>query len=364
LEIGHVDGIVLAGTYDWKGTSLESLSPRPLLPVAQAPLISYSLRWISAGSSTRVFICLNEASRRLRSRLSDGAALGVRIEYYEDLSPRGAAGCARDVVLRSDARTFLISDGTIVPMVDRERLLAYHASSGAALTVVVHRDGHASDRRSPLSPAGIYVADRRVFDLVGECGFQDIKESLIPRLHQAGAPVLTYLAAGCCPRVVDARTYLTVNHWMINRVVCEHEAADGWNTVCSGGGEVLAHATAWIDPAAKLLGPILVGPGVKVKAGATIVGPASIGAESTIAEGAVVSRSVTWERCVVSENAFLDACVLADDVMVESGADFFGRVVTAAGPRPRPVRMRSSPQEEVQTELLPWTLRQPATPPR
>lgn len=364
METGHVDGIVLAGTYDWKGTSFESLLPRPLLPVAQAPLISYSLRWISAGSSTRIFICLNEASRRLRSRLSDGAALGVRIKYYEDRSPRGAAGCARDVAQQSDAQTFLISDGTIVPMVDRAQLLAFHASKGAALTVVVHRDDHASDRGAPLSPAGIYVADRRVFDFVGESGFQDIKENLIPRLHQAGVPVLTYLAAGCCPRVVDARTYLTVSQWMISRVVCEHEATDGWNAVCSGGREALAHSTAWIDPAAKLLGPVLIGPGVKVKAGATIVGPASIGAESTIAEGAVVSRSVTWERCIVSDNAFLDACVLADDVMVESGADLFGRVVTAAGPRPKPVRARTSPREEVQTELLPWTLRQPATPPR
>jgi len=364
LEIGHVDGIVLAGTYHWNGASFESLIPRPLLPVAQAPLISYSLRWIGGGRRSRVFVCLNEDSRRLRHRLSDGSALGVAIEYYEDRSPRGAAGCARDVALRSDGQSFLISDGTVVPMVDRDRLLAFHLDSGAALTVVVHRDEHDKDGPAPLSPAGIYVAQRSVFDFVSGSGFQDIKENLIPRLHQAGLPVLTHLAAEWCPRVVDAHTYLTVSHWMISRVVYEHEATDGWNAVCSGGGEVLAHSTAWVDPAAKLLGPILLGPGVRVKAGATIVGPASIGADSAIAEGAVVSRSVTWERCVVSENAFLDACVLADDARVERGAELFGSVVTAAGPRPKPVRAWPAARKEVQAALLPWTLRQPATPPR
>jgi NDP-sugar pyrophosphorylase family protein len=364
LETGDVDGIVLAGTYQWSDAAFESLLPRPLLPVAQAPLISYSLRWIGAGHPSRLFVCLNEQSRRLRDRLGDGSQLGVTLEYYEDRSPRGAAGCARDVALRSDAQSFLISDGTIVPMVGRERLLAFHRDRGAALTVVVHRDEHEQGRTAPLSPAGIYVAERSVFDFVAESGFQDIKENLIPRLHQAGLPVLTHLAADSCPRVVDARTYLTVSHWMIGRVVYEHEATDEWNAVCSGGGEVLAHSTAWVDPAAKLLGPILLGPGVRVKAGATIVGPASIGAESTIAEGAVVSRSVTWERCVVSENAFLDACVLADDARVESGVDLFGSVVPAAGPGPKPVRPPAAANEDVQAELLPWTLRQPATPPR
>jgi len=363
LETGHVDGIVLAGTYHWRDASFESLVPRPLLPVAHAPLISYILRWIWANGSSLVFVCLNEATRRLPSHLS-GSPFGLRIEYCEDRAPRGAAGCSRDVALRSDAQTFLIADGTIVPMVDRERLLASHRESGAALTVVVHRDEQAEGRMAPLSPAGIYVADRSVFDFVGEHGFQDIKENLIPRLHQAGRPVLSYLAAGCCPRVVDARTYLAVSHWMISRVVYEHEATDEWNAVCSGGGEVLAHATAWIDPAAKLVGPILLGPGVKVKAGATIVGPASIGAESTIAEGAVLSRSVTWERCVVGENAFLDACVLADDVQVEIGADRFGSVLTAAGRQPKPARARAASTTGVPAELRAWTLREPATPPR
>jgi len=363
--IEDVEGIILAGTYQWSDASFESLIPRPLLPVAQAPLIAYSLRWIGAGHAPRVFVCLNRDSRRVRERLGDGSHLGVRIEYYEDASPRGAAGCARDVACRSDARSFLVSDGTVIPMVDQHELLAAHRESGAALTVVVHRDACTDARIAPVTPAGVYVADRSVFDFVAERGFQDIKENLIPRLHRAGMKVLTHLAAGCCPRVVDARTYLTVSHWMINRVVREHAAADGWNTVSSGGGEVLAHPTAWVDPAAKLLGPILLGPWVKVRAGATIVGPASIGAESTIAEGAVVSRSVTWERCAIGDNAFLDACVLADDARVESGGDVFGTVVTSSTPKVKPTAAHAAAgREGHQAALLPWTLPQPDARPR
>jgi mannose-1-phosphate guanylyltransferase len=360
-----LEGIILAGTYRWNGATFESLTPRPLLPVAQAPLIAYCLRWIGSGHPSRITVCLNEDSRRVRDRLSDGSHLGVKLEYCEDASPRGAAGCARDVALRGDARTFLISDGTVIPMVDQEQLLAAHRASGAALTVVVHRDDHADGPAAPWSPAGIYVAERRVFDFVSEAGFQDIKENLVPRLHGAGQKVLTHPATACCPHVVDARTYLSVSHWMISRVVREHGAADGWNALDSGRGEVLAHPTARVDPAARLLGPILLGPGVKVKADATIVGPASIGADSTIAERAVVSRSITWERCTVEENAFLDACVLADDAHVEPGADVFGSVVTAMTPRPRPAPAIAAPsREDDQPAMQPWTFPQAVSRPR
>ena len=100
MDRGLIDGIVLAGTYRWSGASFERLVPRPLVPVAQAPLISYSLRWIRAGGLPRVFVCVNEATRQLRDRLGDGSSLGVKIDYSEDASPRGAAGCARDVALR------------------------------------------------------------------------------------------------------------------------------------------------------------------------------------------------------------------------------------------------------------------------
>ena len=37
-EMSRVRGVVLAGTYHWSNSSFEDLLPRPLVPVAQAPL--------------------------------------------------------------------------------------------------------------------------------------------------------------------------------------------------------------------------------------------------------------------------------------------------------------------------------------
>jgi NDP-sugar pyrophosphorylase family protein len=114
-----------------------------------------------------------------------------------------------------------------------------------------------------------------VLDLIPEHGFQDIKENLIPRLHRAGARVMAYESEGVCPRVLNAQTYLAVNQWVLERRVREEGESEG-----------LVHPTAWVEPGARLVGPVQLGPRVRVQSGATIVGPTSIGAESTVGRNA------------------------------------------------------------------------------
>jgi hypothetical protein len=43
-------GIVLAGSYQGADRAFSDI-PRPLVPIAQAPLISYALRWLAGASA-------------------------------------------------------------------------------------------------------------------------------------------------------------------------------------------------------------------------------------------------------------------------------------------------------------------------
>jgi len=312
-----VKGVVLAGTYQWGETAFETLVPRPLVPVAQAPLISYTLEWLRDGGVLDVTICANSAGRAVRGHFGDGRSLNMTLSYYEDWSPRGPAGCARDASLLSGAETYVIADGTVIPTVNLEGLLETHAVCNAALTVLVHHEPGAE--RSNMVPGGIYVFDRRVFDAVPATGFQDIKETLIPRLYGAGERIVTHTAYGACPRVLNARTYLAVNHWMVERLAHRSNAPEHHEA----RGEALVHRSARVDDGARLVGPVLVGPDVTIRAGATVVGPAAIGASSMIDEGALVSRSVAWNRCAVGAGAVVDRSLLADEALVERNATVF-----------------------------------------
>lgn len=323
------DAIVLAGTVSWRRTPFDALLPRPLLPVAQLPLIGYTLRWTALSGARRVTVCGNGLTALIREQLRSHRATLPPIDYSEDRSPRGAAGAARDAALATAGDLFVVADATTIPDVQLDRVIDEHRRRGAALTIVVQPSSPASSRdQHALVPTGLYIFSRRAFDAVPDTGYQDIKEALIPRLYAAGELVTTTEADGTCPRVLDAHSYLGVNHWMIARLAAQRSSLPR-----PGCEQAILHPSARISRSALLIGPVLVDAGAEIQAGATIVGPTAIGARSVVAAGAVVSRSVVWERCSIAAGALVDRTVLASDVAVAAGARFANAVCTAPQPR-------------------------------
>jgi mannose-1-phosphate guanylyltransferase len=315
-ETGSVHGIVVAGAYPAARSTLDALSPRPLLPVAHQPLITFALRFMRDGGIQTATVCTNSAARAVRTRL-DSPPAGLRLDYLEDWNPRGAAGCVRDAGVRTSARTFVAADGTAVPVAAASELIEAHRAAGAALTVVV-----GADATGRLCPSGIYVFDRRAFDFIPEEGFQDIKERLIPKLYKSGEHVATHVTRRLAPRVVNVDTYLALDQWAVERASEARLVGDDYKL----RGEALVHESARVDASARLLGPMLLGPGVEVGAGATLVGPTSIGKGTRIGRGAVVSRSVLWSGCEIGDQALVDRCMLADRAQVAARRPLFATV--------------------------------------
>ncbi|MDZ7630065.1 MAG: NDP-sugar synthase [Gemmatimonadaceae bacterium] len=289
----------------------------PLLPVAQTPLIKYPLQWLSDAGIGSAVLCANSATPAVRALLGSGASMQMAIDYYEDKEPRGPAGCARDAVAMTTARTFVVIEGTIVPTLDFGALLAAHRQSGAAATVVVEYDrrrrGMASGVRR--QPAGIYLFERRALEAVSAHGYQDIKEGLLGRLNAAGERVAMHEVHGLSARVLDYSSYAAVSRWLVTRSIERPSLLPEYVR----NGEGLQHPTAVVDPSARIVGPVVLGPGVRIEADAVLVGPASIGDRSIVSARALVSRSFIWDDCVVGPDALIDSSVLADHSIVLPG---------------------------------------------
>ena len=316
----NLSAIVLAGTYQPADGTFSGLLPRPLLPIAQVPVVEYVLRWLRDAPMTRATICANGGSRAISACLHTSARLPMDLDFVHDEMPRGPAGSARDAALATTADTFIVVDATVIPDLDVAALATAHATSGAAVTVVVHyaATGRKTGHRV-ATPAGIYVFSRRAFEAVSPSGFQDIKEHLLPALRRRHERVVAYPAPRMCPRVLNAETYLAVNHWMIERMPANLGMFEHWGAFTTAGN-LVAHSNADIHPTAKIVGPAILGAGVMVGAHATIVGPTSIGPDTRIGNGALVCRSVLWNGCSVGERAFVDQSVVASGVALRAGA--------------------------------------------
>lgn len=322
-----VVAIVLAGSYHSTDSTFLGSLPRPLVPVAQVPVIGYVLRWLREADVVRATICANSGSRAIESCVGDGTNLSMQLDYMEDATPRGPAGCARDAAMQHTAETFVVVDGTVIPDFDLRELLAAHRSSGATVTAVVHDStgGNGEHRARSVSPAGIYAFSRDAFDALSPHGFQDIKEHLIPALRRQRQRVMAFQSPQFCPRVLNAETYLAVNHWTIERIPTHPNIFERWGPFAVSG-EVAAHATANVHSTARLVGPVILGEGVSIGANAVIVGPTSIGARTQVGAGALVCRSVLWSASDVGEGAFVDASVIGDSFIIPAHAAIHGEV--------------------------------------
>lgn len=312
-----VVGIILAGTQPWGACALERIVPRGLAPIANRPLLTHILGWLAGSGVGSVSICGNSYTRVMRRSLGRGAAsshvpVGLGIEYYEDLAPRGPAGCVRDAGLGSGCETLVVVDGSLMPQIDLRDLVAGHARTGAALTVVVSGDrqtgGGGTEGRPPM---GIYVFSRQVLDHISPTGYQDIKETLIPNLYRAGLPVMPHPVVCPVPRVTSVASYIAVNAWALKTLSKRSGGFEGYRFEGYRiNGETGVHLSASVDPTARLIGPVLIGERSRVGRGATIVGPTSIGTDCRIDDGAVICRTAIWDECTVESGSVLDRCIL------------------------------------------------------
>ncbi len=312
----RVHGIILAGVHAWGECVLERVCSRPLLPVAGRPLIWYVMQWLRRGGIETASLCANSDTRAFQEYLGYGRCAGMQLDYYEDVMPRGPAGCMRDAGIRTKADTFVVVDGTIVTRVSVDDILREHAGREADLTVAVSKTRLGS-RAAGLQPAGIYVATRKALNLVAARGYQDIKEVLIPGLYRAGRRVVPYVVPeGSCLRVTGTASYLAVSGWVAQQTALQADPPAGYRRQ----SDACVHRSARVASTACLAGPVVVGPDCTIDGGSTIVGPASIGAGCRIGQDVVVRQAAIWSGCRIGDGAIVDDSILVDGAVVEPGA--------------------------------------------
>jgi mannose-1-phosphate guanylyltransferase len=165
-------------------------------------------------------------------------------------------------------------------------------------------------------PLGIYAFASRVLEHIPLRGYQDIKESLIPRLYELGETVSLCPLPGTTRRVMGPASYLTVNHHAVERLPDGAWPLAGYEQI----GEAFVHPTAWVAPSARLAGPVVVGPGAVVHERAAVIGPASIGAACDIGSRSVVCFSALWDGVRIGTDCHVDGSILASGVQVPAGS--------------------------------------------
>ena len=129
--------IILAGG---KGTSLApytTVLPKPLMPLADIPVLEVVLRQLKRDRFRDVVICVGHLAGLIMAFFGDGARWGLNIRYAVEEAPLGTMGPLR--TLPDLDGPFLVMNGDVLTDIDYGALVDYHGSHGGLATIAVAR---------------------------------------------------------------------------------------------------------------------------------------------------------------------------------------------------------------------------------
>ena len=323
------------------GTRLGPLTeerPKPLLPLLDLLLLHFPLLLLRQAGICEVTVNLHHLGDQIRARVGDGADLGLSVRYSEE-KPRllGTGGGIKRVRGRLEGGTFVVLNGDTLVDVDLPAVIAEHARSGAVATMLlaearaerdfgVVRVDEASDVRDISGRmgwkeagrighfCGIHVIEPRIFDFMPEEEVFCINADVYPRVVAAGERVHGCFLARTFHDVGTPARYLETAEALLDGRLAPAYAAEAMAGAAGDlrtlpGGIRIARS-ARVDPTARLLGPLHVGPEAVIGAGA-LVGPwVILGARARADRGSRARHAILWEGARLAAGETIERAVL------------------------------------------------------
>lgn len=311
------------------GTRLRPLTcnvPKPMIPLLNQPFIEHMLSNLRNQGIDEVILAVQYLAERFREALGDGSRLGLKVHVMEEPEPRGTAGAVKNVEHMLDSTTFVFN-GDVLTDLDLQAMLSFHREKGSKLTIaltpvedprsfgLVETDPSGHIRRFVEKPrsdeittnyinAGTYILEPELLRYIPPNQYYMFERGLFPVVLQTGDPMYAYPSRSYWTDIGKPQTYLEVHHDILMGKL-RHEMRGE-----QIANQVWAEGPVHIDPTAQIRGPVLFGEGVRVEAGALIVGPTVIGARSVIGANASVEGAVLWDENIIGAEAVLRSCVL------------------------------------------------------
>jgi mannose-1-phosphate guanylyltransferase/phosphomannomutase len=329
--------VVMAGGEGTRLRPMTANQPKPLLPVANRPIMEHVLRLLRRHGLTETVVTVQFLAALVRNYFGDGHELGMSLSYATEVLPLGTAGSVKNAqeALRDD--TFVVISGDALTDVDLTDMIAYHRRMGALVTVglkavpnpldfgiVIAREDGRVERFlekptwgqvfSDTVNTGIYVMEPEVLDEVAADTSVDWSGDVFPKLLERGAPVYGYVMEGYWEDVGTHESYLRAQADVLRGKVDVHiagfEVSPG---IWVGKG-------AEVDRDAELVGPLVIGDYAKVEAGATLRECSVIGNNVVVKGGAELARAVVHDNVFIGPRVSLRGCVIGKNTDVMRAA--------------------------------------------
>lgn len=313
--------------------------PKPMIPVANRPLMDNILRWLKGQDFDSLICNLHYHPKVIRDYFEDGREWGVNLQYSPESELLGTAGGVKNCEWFLD-EPFAVVSGDALTDIELQQMMEFHKKNGALATIalkpvaeveqfgiVVIDDAQRIQRFqekprpeeacSNLANTGIYIFEPEIFKYIPARHFYDFGKQLFPHLVKIKAPFFGMPVTKYWCDIGSINSYREA----------QVDALTGRVDVATPGElKIMPNGAR-----------VLLGDNVSIADGVHWHGTNVVGDSCVIKEGAVISNSVLWGGVVVGrdsriEDALLGSdCVLGERVWISSGAVVNSGCVFATG---------------------------------
>ncbi|NHM28304.1 NTP transferase domain-containing protein [Desulfofundulus sp. TPOSR] len=328
--------IIMAGGEGSRLRPLTCNRPKPMVPVANRPMMSHIVELLKAHGFTDVAVTLQYMPEAIRDHFGNGVRYGINMQYFIEENPLGTAGSVKNAREFLD-ETFLVISGDALTDLDLTRAVAFHRQRGAMATLVLTRvscpleygvvitkpDGRITrflekpawgEVFSDTVNTGIYVLEPEVLEYIEPGRMVDFSKDLFPLLLREKKPLFGVVLPGYWCDIGNLQQYLQAHQDVLSgRVKTAIPGREVQPGVWVGDG-------AEISSGARITGPVLIGDGCYIGPGAEIEPFSVLGEGCLIQERASLKRSVLWNNVYVGPGAALRGAIVAGRVQVQAHA--------------------------------------------
>jgi len=357
-----------------EGTRLRPLTsnvPKPMLPIANIPMMEHIVDLLVTHGITDIVVTVAYLADMVRNYFGDGSEFGVRMVYATEDTPLGTAGSVRNAMDELDER-FVVISGDVLTDIDLTSIVAFHEARGALATIglvavenplefgIVITDEHGAIERFLEKPSwgqvfsdtintGIFVLEPEIFDFIPAEGPSDFSSDVFPDVLASGKGLYGTVATGYWEDVGTLEAYSRVHTDVLDgRVDVRINGFELRDGVWLGEG-------AELHPDALVSGKVVIGDSCRIEAGVELGAYTVLGRNVRVQADAHLERAIVHDNVYVGEGATLrgaiagrgtdlrrgsrlddgavvgDQCFIGDDAVVSSGVKVFPFKTVEAG---------------------------------
>ena len=321
-----------------KGTRVRPITermPKPMIPLFGRPILEYLIGVLKSAGVDAIMSNLFHLGQKIEAYFGDGHRFGVDMLYSYENELLGSGGGLKRVESFFQEGTFLVLCGDALIDLDLKAALDFHKQKASIATLILkhtdtpesygivetNADGKivsfqekpkAEEARTDLANTGIYILEPEVLKLIPERTRWDLGGDLFPLLVEKDAPFFGFAADFSWLDLGTVKDYHQAHMSCLQGSVAGVKPTG--NEIAPG---IFTGTHCKIAESAILQGPIAMGHGVTIKAGAKLTGPVYLGPGCVVEEKAEVQESIVLPYSRLGADAVIRKAIVDRDCLID-----------------------------------------------